>query len=141
MTTIRLVLGIVASEDLHVEQMDVKTAFLYGYLEENIYMMQPEGFLVVGKENLVCKLKKSLYGLKQAPRQWYLRFDSFMRKSEYNRCEKDHCCYQKNFDYSYIILLLYVDDMLIAGSDIQEINKLKKQLSREFEMKDLGAAN
>ena len=63
-----------------------------------------------------------------------------MRKSGYNRCEMDHCCYQKKFDSSYIILLLYVDDMLIAGSDIQEINKLKKQLSREFEMKDLGAA-
>ena len=140
MTTIRLVLGIVASEDLRLEQMDVKTAFLHGDLDEDIYMMQPEGFPIVGKENLVCKLKKSLYGLKQAPRQWYLRFDNFMRKSGYNRFEMDHCCYQKHFDSSYIILLLYVDDMLIAGSDIQEINKLKKQLSREFEMKDLGAA-
>ena len=68
MTMIRLVLGIVASEDLHLEQMDVKTAFLHGDLDENIYMMQPEGFPVVGKEKLVCKLKKSLYGLKQAPR-------------------------------------------------------------------------
>ncbi|KAL4573531.1 hypothetical protein LXL04_020341 [Taraxacum kok-saghyz] len=94
----------------------------------------------VDKENLVCKLKKSLYVLKQAPRQWYLRFDNFMRKCGYNRCEMDHCCYHKKFDSSYIILLLYVDDMLIAGSDIQKIYKLKKQLSREFEMKDLGAA-
>ena len=119
MTTIRLVLGIVASEDLHLEQMDVKTAFLHGDLDEDIYMMQPEGFPIVGKENLVCKLKKSLYGLKQAPRQWYLRFDSFMRKSGYNRCDMDHCCYQKHFDSSYIILLLYVDDMLVAGCDIQ----------------------
>ncbi|KAL4573166.1 hypothetical protein LXL04_019963 [Taraxacum kok-saghyz] len=93
MTTIRLVLGIVASEDLHLEQMDVKTAFLHGDLDEDIYMMQLEGFPAVGKENLVCKLKKSLYGLKQAPRQWYLRLDSFMRKSGYNRCEMDHCCY------------------------------------------------
>lgn len=73
MTTIRMVLGIVASEDLHLEQLDVKTAFLHGDLEEDIYMAQPEGFPTVGKENLVCKLKKSLYGLKQAPRQWYLK--------------------------------------------------------------------
>ncbi|KAI3764834.1 hypothetical protein L2E82_14851 [Cichorium intybus] len=140
MTTIRMVLGIVASEDLHLEQLDVKTAFLYGDLEEDIYMVQPEGFPTVGKENLVCKLKKSLYGLKQAPRQWYLKFDSFMQRSGYRRCEMDHCCYLKKFSSSYIILLLYVDDMLIAGSDMQEINKLKKQLSKEFEMKDLGAA-
>ena len=140
MTTIRMVLGIVASEDLHLEQLDVKTAFLHGDLEEDIYMAQPEGFPIVGKENMVCKLKKSLYGLKQAPRQWYLKFDSFMQRSGYHRCEMDHCCYLKKFNSSYIILLLYVDDMLIAGSDMQEINKLKKQLSREFEMKDLGAA-
>jgi hypothetical protein len=139
MTTIRLVLGIVAAEDLHLEQLDVKTAFLHGDLEEDIYMMQPEGFVAEGKENLVCKLHKSLYGLKQAPRQWYMKFDNFMIKGGYKRCEMDHCCYLKKFSSSYIILLLYVDDMLIAGSDMQEINKLKKQLSQEFEMKDLGA--
>ena len=140
MTTIRLVLGIVAAEDLHLEQLDVKTAFLHGDLEEDIYMAQPEGFLVTGKENLVCKLKKSLYGLKQAPRQWYLKFDSLMQRNGYTRCEMDHCCYLKKFRSSYIILLLYVDDMLVAGSDMQEIKRLKEQLSREFEMKDLGAA-
>ena len=78
MTTIRLVLSIVAAEGFHLEQLDVKTAFLHGDLDEYIYMTQPEGFQVKGKENLVCKLKKSLYGLKQAPRQWYLKFDNFM---------------------------------------------------------------
>ncbi|KAD4889452.1 hypothetical protein E3N88_21525 [Mikania micrantha] len=78
MTTIRLVLSIVASENLHLEQLDVKTAFLHGDLDEDIYMVQPEGFQISGKENMVCKLKKSLYGLKQAPRQWYLKFDNFM---------------------------------------------------------------
>ena len=69
MSTIRLVLGIVAAENLHLEQLDVKTAFLHGDLKENIYMIQPERFVVLGQENLVCKLRKSLYGLKQAPRQ------------------------------------------------------------------------
>jgi ATP-binding cassette subfamily B (MDR/TAP) protein 1 len=71
LTTIRVVLGIVAAENLHLEQLDVKTAFLHGELEEDIYMQQPEGFAIQGKENQVCKLKKSLYSLKQAPRQWY----------------------------------------------------------------------
>ena len=69
MTTIRVILSIVSAKNLHLEQLDVKTAFLHGDLEEDIYMTQPEGFEVPGKENLVCKLHKSLYGLKQAPRQ------------------------------------------------------------------------
>uniref|UniRef100_A0A2N9FSS1 Retrovirus-related Pol polyprotein from transposon TNT 1-94 n=1 Tax=Fagus sylvatica TaxID=28930 RepID=A0A2N9FSS1_FAGSY len=141
LTTIRLVLGIVVvAENLHLEQLDVKTAFLHGDLEEDIYMHQPQGFIVQGKENLVCKLRKSLYGLKQAPRQWYKKFDSFMYSTGFTRCQADHCCYVKSFDNSYIILLLYVDDMLIAGSSIEEINNLKKQLSKQFAMKDLGPA-
>ncbi|RVW74857.1 Retrovirus-related Pol polyprotein from transposon TNT 1-94 [Vitis vinifera] len=140
MSTIRLVLGMVAAENLHLEQLDVKTAFLHGDLEEDLYMIQPEGFIVQGQENLVCKLRKSLYGLKQAPRQWYKKFDNFMHRIGFKRCEADHCCYIKSFDNSYIILLLYVDDMLIAGSDIEKINNLKKQLSKQFAMKDLGAA-
>ncbi|KAH9299654.1 hypothetical protein KI387_031336, partial [Taxus chinensis] len=78
MTSIRTVLGIVAAEDLHLEQLDVKTAFLHGDLEEELYMQQPEGYEFKGKEEMVHKLKKSLYRLKQAPRQWYKKFDSFM---------------------------------------------------------------
>ncbi|KAL6323541.1 hypothetical protein AAG906_039119 [Vitis piasezkii] len=140
MSTIRLVLGMVAAENLHIEQLDVKTSFLYGDLEEDLYMIQPEGFIVQGQENLVCKLRKSLYGLKQAPRQWYKNFDNFMHRIGFKRCEADHCCYVKSFDNSYIILLLYVDDMLIIGFDIEKINNLKKQLSKQFAMKDLGAA-
>ena len=76
MSTIRLVLGIVALENLHLEQLGVKTTFLHGDLEEDIYMSQLEWFIVQGKESLVCKLRKSLYGLKQVPRQWYKKFDS-----------------------------------------------------------------
>ena len=140
MSTIRLVLGMVATENLHLEQLDVKMAFLHGDLKEDIYIIQLEGFIVQGQENLVCKLKKSLYGRKQTPRQWYKKFDSFMHKIGFKRYEADHCCYVKFFDNSYIILLLYVDDMLIAGSSIKEINNLKKQLSKQFAMKDLGAA-
>ena len=124
MSTIRLVLEMVATEILHFEQLDVKMAFFHDDLEEDIYMTQPEGFIVQGQENLVCKLKKSLYGLKQAPRQWYKKFDSFMHRIGFKRCETNHCCYVKSFDNSYIILLLYVDDMLIARSSIKKINNL-----------------
>ena len=129
-----------AKEDLFLEQLDVKTAFLHGDLEEEIYMIQPQGFEVQGKEKMVCKLQRSLYGLKQAPRQWYKKFDSFMGNNGFLRCQADHCCYVKIFGDSYIILLLYVDDMLIAGGCKREIDKLKRELSKEFAMKDLGAA-
>ena len=76
MTSIRMVLSITTSMNLEIEQLDVKTTFLHGDLEEDIYMQQPEGFVKRGKEHLVCRLKKSLYGLKQAPRKWYRKFDS-----------------------------------------------------------------
>ena len=79
MTSIRNFLSLVVVEYLHLEQLDVKMAFLYGDLAKEIYMQQPQGYEVKGKENLVCRLKKSLYGLKQAPRQWYLKFDKYDR--------------------------------------------------------------
>jgi hypothetical protein len=78
MTSIRNILSLVAIQDLHLEQLDIKTTFLHGDLEEEIYMQQPKGYEVKGKENLVCRLKKSLYGLKKAQTQWYLNFDRFM---------------------------------------------------------------
>ena len=115
MSTIRLVLGMVAAENLHLEQLDAKMTFLHGDLEEDLYTIQLEGFTIQGQENLVCKLRKSLYGLKQAPRQWYKKFDSFMHRIGFKRCEANHCCYVKSFDNSFIILLLYMDDMLIVA--------------------------
>lgn len=140
-SSIRVLLAMVAKSDLELEQLDVKTAFLHGELEETIYMRQPEGFTVPGKEDHVCLFKKSLYGLKQSPRQWYKRFDSFMIQHGYTRCDYDACVYHRKLsDGSHIYLLLYVDDMLIASKNMSEINKLKSQLSGEFEMKDLGAA-
>ncbi|KAL5850870.1 hypothetical protein ACOSQ4_008883 [Xanthoceras sorbifolium] len=140
-SSIRILLALVAQLNLELVQLDVKTAFLHGDLEEEIYMTQPEGFKVAGKEDLVCKLGKSLYGLKQSPRQWYKRFDKFMLGQKYTRSKYDHCVYLRKLqDGSFIYLLLYVDDMLIASSNQEEIEKLKAQLSQEFEMKDLGEA-
>jgi len=106
-----------------------------------IYMSQPEGFLVSGKEDRVCLLKRSLYGLKQSLRQWYKRFDAFMVSHDFVRNEYDNCVYpRKLLDGSFIYLLLYVDDMLIAAKNKAKIDSLKALLSNEFEMKNLGAA-
>jgi hypothetical protein len=139
-SSIRTFFGIVAMHNLELEQLDVKTAFLHGELDEEIYMEQPEGFIEPGKEAFVCKLKKSLYGLKQSPRQWYKRFDSFMMLNEFKRSDFDSCVYIKFVDGSPIYLLLYVDDMLISAKSKKQITALKAQLSSEFDMKDLGAA-
>ena len=130
-----------AQYELDLNQLDVKTAFLHGDLEEEIYMTQPTGFKTAGKEEMVCKLKKSLYGLKQSPRQWYKRFDSFIRGKKYTRSHYDPCMYYNKLPTGeYIYLLLYVDDMLIASRSRSAIDALKRDLSSEFEMKDLGEA-
>ena len=135
MTSIRVALSLVASMDLELEQLDVKTAFLHGDLEEEIYMVQPEGFEVKGKEHLVYKLKKSLYGLKQAPRQWYKKFDSFMVGHGYKRTAADQCVYIQHFpNGNFIILLLYVD----AGQSSKMISKLKKEFFKFIDKKDFG---
>ena len=141
MTSIQTVLSIAANMHLEDEQLDVKTAFLHGDLEEEIYKHQPKGFIKKGKENLVCRLRKSLYGLKQAPRQWYRKFESFMNDNGYHKTQADHCVFVKKFEGGdFLILLLYVDDMLIVGQDHMKIRVLKKALSRSFSMKDMGPA-
>ncbi|KAH9761191.1 hypothetical protein KPL70_000407 [Citrus sinensis] len=141
-TFIRILLALVAEYVLELAQLDVKTAFLHGDLEEKIYTIQPCGFRVAGKENHVCRLIKSLYGLKQSPRQWYKRFDQFIRWQKFTRSEHDHCVYFRRLpDKAFIYLLLYVDDMLIVSKNIDEIERLKKQLASEFEMKDLGSSS
>ncbi|KAJ0939366.1 putative RNA-directed DNA polymerase [Helianthus annuus] len=104
-------------------------------------MEQPEGFQVKGKEDYVCKLQKSLYGLKQAPRQWYKKFESLMGKQVDRKTASDHCVFFQRFgNDDFIILLLYVDDMLIVGKNADRIVELKKELIKSFSMKDLGPA-
>lgn len=115
MTSIRVVFGLAANKDLEIEQLDVKAAFLHGYLDEEIYMEHQEGFIVTGREDFVCKMNKSIYGFKQVSRQWYKKFDFFMTDREYAMTDSDHCVYVKFDDDDFIILLLYVDDMLIVG--------------------------
>ncbi|CAJ2671557.1 unnamed protein product [Trifolium pratense] len=141
MSSIRTMLGLAATLGLEVEQMHVKTTFLHGDLEEEIYMKQPDGFQVKRKEDYVCRLRKSLYGLKQAPRQWYKKFESVMSEQGYKKTTSDHCVFVRKFSNDdFIILLLYVDDMLIVGKNISNIDRLKKQLGESFAMKDMGEA-
>ncbi|KAK1422305.1 hypothetical protein QVD17_25324 [Tagetes erecta] len=140
-TSIRLVLAIAALRNLEVHQMDVKTAFLNGDLEEEIYMEQPEGFSAPGQEGKVCRLVKSLYGLKQAPKQWHQKFDNVMLDNDFKINECDKCVYVKDTSRGYVILCLYVDDMLIIGSDDSMIKSTKDMLKAKFDMKDMGLAD
>jgi len=137
----RIIMALVAHYDLELHQMDVKTAFLHGDLEENVYMAQPKGFVVEGKERMGCRLKKSIYGLKQASRQWYLKFDETIRSFGFKQNVEDNCVYAKFKNGKYIFLILYVDDILLASSDVGLLQETKKFLSSKFDMKDLGEAS
>jgi hypothetical protein len=118
--------------------MDVRMAFLKGDLEENVYMAQPKGFIVKGKENMGCRLKKSIYGLKQASRQWYLKFNRTIKYFGFKKNVENNCVYTKFKSGKYIFLILYVDNILLASSDINLIMEMKKFLFSNFDMKDLG---
>ena len=121
--------------------MDVKTTFLNGDLDEEIYMEQLERFIVPSQEKKVCRLVKSFYGLKQAPMQWHEKFDSVMMTNGFkiNKCDK--CVYVKNIEHGFVIICLYVDDILIMGSNNDVIKTTKEMFNNKFNMKDLGVAN
>ena len=133
-------MALVAHYDLELHQMDVKTAFLNGDLEEDVYMDQPVGFIEEGKEHMVCKLKKSIYGLKQASRQWYLKFNDTIVSFGFKENIVDRCIYLKVSGSKFIFLILYVDDILLATNDLGLLSETKKFLSNNFEMKDMGEA-
>jgi hypothetical protein len=105
--------------------MDVKTTFLNGELDEEIYMDQPDGFVVKGEERKVCKLLKSLYGLKQAPKQWHEKFDMTLMSAGFTINEADRCVHYRHGGGESIILCLYVDDILIIETNIDAINEVK----------------
>jgi hypothetical protein len=131
----------VAHYNLELHQMDVKTTFLNRDLYENVYMAQPKGFVVERKENLECHLTKSIYRLKHASRQWYLKFDETIRKFGFNENEEDNYIYAKFKNEKSIFLILYVDDILLASSDVHLLLETKGFLSSYFDMKDLGEAS
>ncbi|KAL2243797.1 UNVERIFIED_CONTAM: Retrovirus-related Pol polyprotein from transposon TNT 1-94 [Sesamum indicum] len=139
--TIQVLIALTLVYNLPIHQMDVKTVFLYGELEEEIYMDQPEGFVAHGNEHKVCKLVKSLYGLKQAPKQWHEKFDKTILAFGFTVNENDKCIYCKVKGDKMIILCLYVDDILLIGSCLDIITETKLFLKNKFEMKDMGEAN
>ena len=137
-TSIRIILTLAAAHGWECHHMDVKTAFLNGELEEEIYMEQPEGFVKVGEEHLVCKLVKSLYGLKQAPRAWNKKLHQELTKAGFIRLEADHSVYQKHDATGQVFLLIYVDDLVIVTSTKESLHSCKNGLSKIFKMTDLG---
>ena len=136
-TSIRSVLALAAVIKWKIHQMDVKTAFLNGVVEEEVYVEQPLRFETHDRENHVCKLNKALYGLKQAPRTWYGRIDSFLSSFGFTKSKADSNLYYKVKDGNPMMLLLYVDDLFVTGMDGLIVGT-KRKLAAKFEMKDLG---
>ncbi|KAK9042692.1 hypothetical protein V6N11_017757 [Hibiscus sabdariffa] len=138
--SIRILLAVAAFHDYEIWQMDVKTAFLNGKLEEDVYMTQPEGFVTPKNAGKVCKLQRSFYGLKQASRSWNLHFNEAIQEFGFIRNEDEPCVYKKFSGSIVSFLILYVDDILIIGNDIPTLQSIKTWLSSCFSMKDLGEA-
>ena len=138
LNTVRILLSLAANLDWPLHQMDVKNAFLNGELEEEVFMTIPPGFSK-GNEGKVCRLRKSLYGLKQSPRAWIDRFSRVMKGQGYHQGQSDHTLFtQCSKDGKKTILIVYVDDIVLTGDDKREIDRLKKVLASEFEIKQLG---
>ncbi|CAL1403002.1 unnamed protein product [Linum trigynum] len=119
-------------------QLDVKSAFLHGNLEEEVYVEQPQGFVVAGEENKVYRLKKALYGLKQAPRAWYNRIEQYFAATGFEKCPYEPTLFVKKVGESTLLVSLYVDDVMYAGNDAGLIQEFKRSMEAQFEMSDLG---
>ncbi|RVX06405.1 Retrovirus-related Pol polyprotein from transposon TNT 1-94 [Vitis vinifera] len=137
MTTVRTILALAASSDWPLHQMDVKNAFLHGDLKECIYMKPPPG-LFPSPTSHVCKLRRSLYGLKQAPRAWFEKFRTTLLQFSFRQSKYDTSLFLWKSDMGIVVLLVYVDDIVITGSDSALLGQLKTHLSESFHMKDLG---
>lgn len=136
--TFRTLMSVAAKRKMMVKQFDVKTAFLHGQLEEEIFMKQPPGFAVKNAENKVCRLKKSLYGLKQAARAWNQRLHEVLLSIGYEQGEADPCLYRKCVNGKWSYVLIYVDDLIAASEDPMIVDILERTLKSEFEIKSLG---
>src|SRR3954465_3472888 len=138
--SIRILLAIAVFHDYEIWQMDVKDAFLNSNIDEELYMMQPEGFVDPKDANKVCKLERSIYGLNQASRSWNQHFDKVIKSFGFIQTYGEACIYKKVSGSSVAFLILYVDDILLIGNDVDLLNSVKEYLNNSFSMKDLGEA-
>lgn len=138
METIRTVLALAAQLKLQVYQLDVKSAFLNGEIEEEVYVEQPQGYKVQGEEDKVYRLKKALYGLKQAPRAWNNKIDKYLVEHRFLKSPSEPSLYVKMQGNHFLILCLYVDDLIYTGNNSQMMEEFKKAMMQEYEMTDLG---
>ena len=138
METIRLIISQAAQFKWPIFQMDVKSAFLNGMLEKEVYLEQPPGYVKIGEEKKVLKLKKTLYELKQAPRAWNTRIDIYFKENGYKQCPHEHSLHTKKSEGNVILFALYVDDLIFSGNNDEMIEEFKRTMTREFEMTDLG---
>jgi len=139
-TSIRMLMQVAVDNLLHVHQMDVKTAYLNANIDDEIYVEQPDGFTAKDDdgEKFVYKLKKSLYGLKQSSRNWNITLHNYLLSLQFVQSSCDYCVYTKFDSISTVIVIIWVDDLIIAGSNLSVINSVKSHLSCKFKMKDLG---
>jgi hypothetical protein len=138
MNTIRTLISCSSNLGWDLHQLDIKNAFLHGDLHEEVYMRIPPGFNTPQTDGKVLRLHRSLYGLKQSPRAWFDRFRRAIIQMGYKQSNADHTLFYKHNGDKLAILIVYVDDIIITGSDDHEIGRLKVNLAKEFEVKDLG---
>lgn len=137
--SIRYLLAMAVQEDMEITQMDAVTAFLQGELDnEDIYMVQPEGFEDPSHSERVCHLERALYGLKQASRVWNLKLDKVLREVGLIRSKYDSCVYYRITKEGKVYVAVYVDDLLIFATHKWLTKLIQQQLNRYFKMKDLG---
>ena len=136
--SLRLLLALAVLEDWEIHQMDVKSAFLNGLLDEEIFMEQPQGFVDPSQSDRVCLLKKALYGLKQASRAWNLQFHGVLAELGFTRMHSDAGVYHRHDDGGTVIIILYVDDITILSDSREAVVNIKSILSSRYEMTDLG---
>uniref|UniRef100_A0ACD5Z920 Uncharacterized protein n=1 Tax=Avena sativa TaxID=4498 RepID=A0ACD5Z920_AVESA len=141
METVKLILAVAAQLGWQAHHLDVKSAFLNGELQEEVYVCQPPGFEKKGQDNKVLKLNKALYGLRQAPRAWNVKLHKTLTDLGFEQCPQEHAVYKRNTEKESLLVGVYVDDLIVTGTSASGINQFKEQMKNMFSMSDLGLLN